>query len=208
LLSESSYLQFDFYASVVYKKNVSFTFKMTFADKMLKMRSGFSFFLLLVVMIIHNYSFYTCATINEQKLDENWKNNMLPGSMSRVQHDDEDLHEDIFINEASGGMEEFEIKDFYTTTTAATTTTNLHFNSATGKSNLFENQSTIRPVFKQQSTEASSVQKYDHQPRDEQQQMSTILIASIIVSCFVITALSVALIIYIAFRYRRRRARI
>ncbi|KRZ74382.1 hypothetical protein T10_9058 [Trichinella papuae] len=132
---------------------------------------------------------------------------MLPGSMSRVQHDDEDLHEDIFNNEASSGMEEFEIKDFYTTTTTAAAT-NLHFNSATGKSNLFENQSTIRPVFKQQSTEASSVQKYDHQPRDEQQQMSTILIASIIVSCFVITALSVALIIYIAFRYRRRRARI
>ncbi|KRX96243.1 hypothetical protein T4E_4812 [Trichinella pseudospiralis] len=126
---------------------------------------------------------------------------MLPGSMSRIQHDDEDFHEDIFNNEASG-MEELEIKDFYTTTTDLYTT---------GKSNLFENQSTIRPVFKQQSTtttttEASSIQKHDHQPRDEQQQMSTILIASIIVSCFVITALSVALVVYIAFRYRRRRA--
>ncbi|KAL1233123.1 hypothetical protein T4B_13294 [Trichinella pseudospiralis] len=130
---------------------------------------------------------------------------MLPGSMSRIQHDDEDFDEDIFNNEASG-MEELEIKDFYTTTT-----TDLY---TTGKSNLFENQSTIRPVFKQQSTttttttEASSIQKHDHQPRDEQQQMSTILIASIIVSCFVITALSVALVVYIAFRYRRRRARI
>ncbi|KRY83612.1 hypothetical protein T4D_12854 [Trichinella pseudospiralis] len=130
---------------------------------------------------------------------------MLPGSMSRIQHDDEDFDEDIFNNEASG-MEELEIKDFYTTTTDLYTT---------GKSNLFENQSTIRPVFKQQSTtttttttEASSIQKHDHQPRDEQQQMSTILIASIIVSCFVITALSVALVVYIAFRYRRRRARI
>ncbi|KRX35329.1 hypothetical protein T03_2069 [Trichinella britovi] len=126
--------------------------------------------------------------------------------MSYVQHDDEDLHEDIFNNEASG-MEEVEVEDFPTTTA-----TDLLYNSAMGKSSLFENQSTIRPVIRQQSTEASSAQKHDHQLHDneheQQQQMSTILIASIVVSCFVITALSVALIVYIAFRYRRRRTRI
>ncbi|KRZ84018.1 hypothetical protein T08_14863 [Trichinella sp. T8] len=112
--------------------------------------------------------------------------------MSYVQHDDEDLHEDIFNNEASG-MEEVEVEDFPTTTA-----TDLLYNSAMGKSSLFENQSTIRPVIRQQSTEASSAQKHDHQLHDneheQQQQMSTILIASIVVSCFVITALSVALI--------------
>ncbi|KRX52252.1 hypothetical protein T09_7693 [Trichinella sp. T9] len=122
--------------------------------------------------------------------------------MSYVQHDDED----IFNNEASG-MEEVEVEDFPTTTA-----TDLLYNSAMGKSSLFENQSTIRPVIRQQSTEASSAQKHDHQLHDneheQQQQMSTILIASIVVSCFVITALSVALIVYIAFRYRRRRTRI
>ncbi|XP_003369009.1 putative nuclear hormone receptor HR38 [Trichinella spiralis] len=134
--------------------------------------------------------------------------------MSHVQHDDEDLHEDIFNNEASG-MEEVEVEDFPTATTTTTTTaTDLLYNSAMGKSSLFENQSTIRPVIRQQSTEASSAQKHDHQLHDDeheqqqQQQMSTILIASIVVSCFVITALSVALVVYIAFRYRRRRTRI
>ncbi|KAL1245918.1 tRNA (uracil-O(2)-)-methyltransferase [Trichinella spiralis] len=134
--------------------------------------------------------------------------------MSHVQHDDEDLHEDIFNNEASG-MEEVEVEDFptATTTTTTATATDLLHNSAMGKSSLFENQSTIRPVIRQQSTEASSAQKHDHQLHDDeheeqQQQMSTILIASIVVSCFVITALSVALVVYIAFRYRRRRTRI
>ncbi|KRX21506.1 hypothetical protein T07_14997 [Trichinella nelsoni] len=119
--------------------------------------------------------------------------------MSHVQHDDEDLHEDIFNNEASGGMEEVQVEDFPTTTTT-TTSTDLLYKSAMGKSSLFENQSTIRPVIRQQSTEASSAQKHDHQLHDneheheQQQQMSTILIASIVVSCFVITALSVALV--------------
>ncbi|KRY08476.1 hypothetical protein T12_16239 [Trichinella patagoniensis] len=145
-------------------------------------------------LYIPNGNIYNITNIDVN--GENWKNNILPGSMSYVQHDDEDLHEDIFNNEASG-MEEVEVEDFPTTTTT-TTATDLLYNSAMGKSSLFENQSTIRPVIRQQSTEASSAQKHDHQlhhnEHEQQQQMSTILIASIVVSCFVITALSVALI--------------